>query len=51
MAGPFLKVAAISTAATQQTIRQIARQIQVIMFATGAARIPELQSRLFETAA
>jgi isopentenyl-diphosphate delta-isomerase len=45
MAGLFLKVAAISTEKTRQAIQQIARQIQVAMFASGARRITDLQGR------
>lgn len=48
MAGPFLKAGAISAAQAEQAIRQIARQVQVIMFATGSARVPDLQSKLIK---
>jgi isopentenyl-diphosphate delta-isomerase len=43
MAGPFLKAAAISTDHVIETIRLIARQIQVAMFACGAGKIEDLK--------
>jgi isopentenyl-diphosphate delta-isomerase len=50
MAGPFLKVAAISAEKTRDAIRQIARQIQVAMFASGARRIGDLRARRLQRA-
>ncbi|HSO26495.1 MAG TPA: type 2 isopentenyl-diphosphate Delta-isomerase [Anaerolineales bacterium] len=47
MAGPFLKAADQSLEATVQTIQEISREIQVCMFAAGAADIEALrQTRL-----
>lgn len=47
MASPFLKAASISVAATIETIAEIQREIQVCMFASGAANLEQLdQSRL-----
>jgi isopentenyl-diphosphate delta-isomerase len=43
MAGPFLKAAAVSTDNVVETIRLIARQIQVTMFACGASRLHKLK--------
>lgn len=43
MAGPFLKAAAQSVELTVQTIEEIAREIRVCMFATGAGNIEALQ--------
>lgn len=43
MASPFLKAAVISEEAVVQTIREIRREIQVCMFAAGAADIAALQ--------
>jgi isopentenyl-diphosphate Delta-isomerase len=43
MAGPFLKAAVQSTEMTIQTIRDVRREIQVAMFAAGAANINDLQ--------
>ncbi len=42
MASPFLKAANHSLETTIETIRLIQRQIQVVMFATGAANIDQL---------
>ncbi len=44
MAGPFLKSAIVSEEAVRQTIREIRREIQVCMFAAGAADIHALQN-------
>jgi isopentenyl-diphosphate delta-isomerase len=44
MAGPFLKAAAVSAEAAAQAIRLTARQIQVAMFACGAADLDGLRS-------
>jgi isopentenyl-diphosphate delta-isomerase len=44
IAGPFLKAAAQSLETTLQTIREIQREIQVAMFAAGAANLEQLQS-------
>jgi isopentenyl-diphosphate Delta-isomerase len=50
MAGPFLKAAVRSTQATVQTIKEIKREIQVCMFAAGAADLNALrQDMLTET--
>ncbi len=43
MAGPFLKAAARSLADTFQTIAEIRREIQICMFAAGAANLEQLQ--------
>jgi isopentenyl-diphosphate delta-isomerase len=43
MAGPFLKAAAISTDKVVETIRLIARQIQVTMFASGVGKLEGLK--------
>jgi isopentenyl-diphosphate delta-isomerase len=43
MAGPFLKAAARSLEDTIQTIQEIQREIQVCMFAVGAADLKALQ--------
>ncbi|MEA4908200.1 MAG: type 2 isopentenyl-diphosphate Delta-isomerase [Anaerolineaceae bacterium] len=42
MAGPYLKAAAVSAAATVRLIAEFRREIQVAMFACGAANIDEL---------
>ena len=44
MAGPFLKAAAVSARKAEQEILQIARQIQVMMFATGARTLNDLRT-------
>jgi isopentenyl-diphosphate delta-isomerase len=46
MAGPFLKAAAQSVEETILTIVEISREIQVTMFATGAAEIQQLQNKI-----
>lgn len=46
MAGPFLKAASESLDAAVEAIRLTAREIQVAMFAAGAADIPALQKTL-----
>jgi isopentenyl-diphosphate delta-isomerase len=43
MAGPYLKAAADSTETVVQTISEVARELQVCMFAAGAGDIPTLQ--------
>ncbi|HBY08916.1 MAG TPA: type 2 isopentenyl-diphosphate Delta-isomerase, partial [Chloroflexi bacterium] len=48
MAGPFLKAAAQSVEATIETIREIQREIQVTMFAAGAARLAQIPEKLIE---
>lgn len=48
MAGPFLKAAVISVEETVQTIREIQREIQITMFATGASRPKELSKKLIQ---
>ncbi len=50
MAGPFLKAAVQSTEMTIQTIHEVRREIQVAMFAAGAANLEALQNTpLIET--
>lgn len=44
MAGPFLKAAAQSLEATVQTIEELRREIQVCMFAAGAADLDQLRN-------
>jgi isopentenyl-diphosphate delta-isomerase len=44
MAGPFLKTAAVSARKAEQEILQIARQIQVTMFAAGARTLNDLRT-------
>jgi isopentenyl-diphosphate delta-isomerase len=46
MAGPFLKAAVISIEETIETIREIRREIQVCMFAAGAANLEALPAKL-----
>ena len=46
MAGQFLKAAAISTKSAVQMMKLTQRQLQVTMFATGAATLGELQDKL-----
>jgi len=46
MAGPFLKAAFISIEETITTIREIRREIQVCMFAAGAANLEALPAKL-----
>jgi isopentenyl-diphosphate delta-isomerase len=46
MAGPFLKAAAVSTEVTVEMIRLAQRQVQVAMFATGAANLAALAGKL-----
>ncbi|MFO3796661.1 MAG: type 2 isopentenyl-diphosphate Delta-isomerase, partial [Anaerolineales bacterium] len=48
MASPFLKAAAISTEKVIETIRLTSRQIQVTMFACGAASLKDLNPALLE---
>ena len=49
MAGPFLKAAVQNVGTTAQTIREVQREIQVAMFAAGAANLDALQrTPLFE---
>ncbi len=48
MAGPFLKAAVVSTEEVLQTIRLVTRQIQVTMFACGAATLADLNSERLE---
>ncbi len=43
MAGPFLKAAARSLELTLQTIAEVRRELQITMFAAGAANIEQLQ--------
>jgi isopentenyl-diphosphate Delta-isomerase len=43
MAGPFLKAAARSPEDTMQTIAEVRREVQISMFAAGAANIAQLQ--------
>jgi isopentenyl-diphosphate Delta-isomerase len=43
MAGPFLKAAVKSSESTVQTIREVRREIQVAMFAAGAANLKILR--------
>jgi isopentenyl-diphosphate delta-isomerase len=46
MAGPFLKAAVVSTEETVRTIWEIQREIQVTMFAAGAAQVDELTDKI-----
>lgn len=46
MASPFLKAAAKSTEATLQTISEVARELQVTMFAAGMRDLEELHDSL-----
>ena len=46
MAGPLLKTAVNSFDATVETIEEIIREIQVTMFATGTARLPDLADKI-----
>ena len=46
MAGPFLKAAVRSTEETIQTIQEVKREIQIVMFATGASRTEELSDKI-----
>lgn len=46
MAGPYLKAAAQSTEAALQTISEVAREMQVTMFAAGMANLGELHDSL-----
>ncbi|MQC26912.1 MAG: type 2 isopentenyl-diphosphate Delta-isomerase [Chloroflexi bacterium] len=49
MAGPYLKAANQSVGATVQTIQELAREVQVCMFAAGAANLQQLgQTPLIE---
>lgn len=48
MAAPFLATAAVSTEKVIEQIRLTARQIQVAMFAVGAARLDELTTEKLE---
>jgi len=43
MAGPFLKAAARSLEETLQTLNEIRRELQICMFAAGAASLTQLQ--------
>ena len=44
MAGPFLKAAVQSPEKTVETIEDLCREVQICMFATGAANILALQN-------
>ncbi len=44
MAGPFLKAAVQSLEATLKLIHEIQREIQIVMFVTGAANLSQLRS-------
>ena len=44
LASPFLKAAAVSTEAVIETIAELAREIRIAMFATGARDITQLQA-------
>lgn len=48
MAGPFLKAAALSAEDTVKTIHEIRREIQVCMFAAGAANLDQLHKTPLE---
>ncbi len=48
MAGPFLKAAAVSAEKAVESLELTRRQIQVAMFAAGAARLPDLPGRLVQ---
>lgn len=48
MAGPFLKAAAESTEKVVELIRLVARQLQVTMFACGAASLADLTPAMLE---
>jgi isopentenyl-diphosphate delta-isomerase len=48
MAGPFLKAAARSLDLTIQTIREVRREIQVCMFATGSRDLATLRDGKLE---
>lgn len=48
MASPFLKAAVVSTEKVIETIRLTARQIQVTLFACGAASLKDLNPTLLE---
>jgi len=48
LASPFLKAAAQSVEATVQTIHEIQREIQVTLFASGAARLDELPAKIVQ---
>ena len=50
MAGQFLRAAAVSAEQTHELIRLTRRQLQVSMFAAGAANLGELDGRLRSTA-
>ena len=49
MAGPFLKAAARSRAAVEETIADLARELRIIMFATGCGSVAQLQAAPLET--
>lgn len=44
MAGPFLKAAALSLDETVQMLNEVRRELQICMFACGAASLAQLQS-------
>jgi isopentenyl-diphosphate delta-isomerase len=48
MAGPFLKAADISTEETVRAIWEIQREIQITMFAAGAAQVEELSTKIIK---
>jgi isopentenyl-diphosphate delta-isomerase len=48
MAGPFLKAAVVSVEETIQTIKEITREIQISMFATGVNKLRDLDQKLIE---
>jgi isopentenyl-diphosphate delta-isomerase len=48
MAGPFLKAAVISLDEAIQTIKEIKREIQITMFASGVAKLNELSHKLID---
>ena len=44
LAGPFLKAAAVSAAATSEAIAELVRELRIAMFAAGAGSIAQLQA-------
>jgi isopentenyl-diphosphate delta-isomerase len=48
LASPFLKAAAVSVEAATETIAELARELRIAMFASGAANIAQLQATPLE---
>ena len=48
IAGPFIKTAVISVDESVRLIKEITREIQIAMFATGASNLKDLEQKLLK---